>query len=285
MITYYNCSEADISLAYRAFTVGFSDYIVKMDLSQDLFISRFFGTEGNQLEYSYIAMDEDKPIGLILGGLKRYEGVLTMRCGALAVHPDYRGTGVSSKLFELHKAIALACGCKQLFLEVIVGNDRAIQFYKKLGYRKVYDLSYYTLHQPLNLTERNVEGLAIKPFAFDSFAHFVRDLRIEHINWQNDLDYMKRSENNTYAAAYMDDRFIGTVCMSDSGKVSFLYVDADYRHQGIAASMLAKLVEEKQPERISISFPNNHQLEGFLRSQGFERNQLEQFEMYCFCER
>ncbi|MEW9106566.1 GNAT family N-acetyltransferase [Paenibacillus sp.] len=284
MITYHNCSEVDISLAYRAFTVGFSDYIVKMDHSQDLFISRFFGAEGNQLEYSYIAMDEDKPIGLILGGLKWYEGVLTMRCGTLAVHPDYRGTGVSSKLFELHKANALACECKQLFLEVIVGNNRAIQFYKKLGYRKVYDLRYYTLHQPLRLTERKVEGLVIKPIAFDSFEHYVQNLRIEHINWQNDLDYMKRSENNTYAVAYLDDMIIGTVCMSDSGKVSFLYVDAGYRHQGIATSMLAKLVEEKQPERLSISFPNNHQLEGFLRSQRFEKNQLEQFEMYCFCE-
>lgn len=132
MITYHNCSEVDISLAYRAFTVGFSDYIVKMDHSQDLFISRFFGAEGNQLEYSYIAMDEDKPIGLILGGLKRYEGVLTMRCGTLAVHPDYRGTGVSSKLFELHKANALACECKQLFLEVLWETTGQFNFIRSL---------------------------------------------------------------------------------------------------------------------------------------------------------
>ena len=50
-----------------------------------------------------------------------------MRCGTLAVHPNYRGVGVSQKLFELHKE-ALQNECKQLFLEVIVGNDRAIRF-------------------------------------------------------------------------------------------------------------------------------------------------------------
>ncbi|HDR7489227.1 TPA: GNAT family N-acetyltransferase, partial [Bacillus pacificus] len=141
MIQYKRCSEVNIDLVYGAFRDGFSDYIIKMEVSKEDFIKRFFGAEGNSLEHSFLALDGDKPVGVILSGIKVYESIKTMRCGTLAVHPNYRGIGVSQKLFELHKEEAIQNECKQLFLEVIVGNDRAIRFYNKLGYEKVYDLS------------------------------------------------------------------------------------------------------------------------------------------------
>lgn len=280
MVKYLACSKVDISNIYEAFTVGFSDYIVNMEISEEMFKTRFFGVEGNQLENSYIAMDGERPVGLILGGLKRYEGILTMRCGALAIHPDYRGIGVSAKLFELHKARAVECGCGQLFLEVIVGNDRAIQFYKKKGYSKVYDLSYFTLNHPASMLGRNVEGHEIKPVPYECFERHVHNWRIPHINWQNDLDYMRLSDTNNYVAAYKDDKVIASLCMNDSGKVSFLYVDVEYRNQGIATDMLLTMIREKQPERVSVSFANNHYLEGFVSKHGFNRNETEQYEMY-----
>lgn len=145
MIQYKRCSEVSIDLVYEAFKDGFSDYIIKMEVSIEDFIKRFFGPEGNSLKHSFLALDGNKSVGVILGGIKDYEKIKTMRCGTLAVHPNYRGIGVSQKLFELHKEEALQNECKQLFLEVIVGNDRAIHFYTKLGYEKVYDLSYLSL--------------------------------------------------------------------------------------------------------------------------------------------
>lgn len=137
MVHYKTCTEADIDWMYEAFQVGFSDYIIKMDISKEDFIKRFLGIEGNRLEHSFIALNEHEPIGIIMGGIKDYEGIKTMRCGTLAIHPDFRGKGVSHKLFELHKEEAIQNGCQQLFLEVIVGNDRVIQFYNKLGYEKI----------------------------------------------------------------------------------------------------------------------------------------------------
>src|SRR5690554_1531318 len=102
MIRYYNCKDIDSDKIYEAFSVGFSDYIVKMDISKEDFFRLFFGTEGNDVNYSFIALDKDKPIGLILGGIKNYEGTKTIRCGALCVDPDYRGKGISHELFRLH---------------------------------------------------------------------------------------------------------------------------------------------------------------------------------------
>src|SRR5690554_4477018 len=148
MISYKRCIEVSEDVIFQAFQIGFSDYIIKFDMPKDFFMKRFFGPEGNSLEYSVIALDGDKPVGLNLGGIKIYEGIKTLRCGALCIHPDYRGTEVGKKLFELHKEIAMENDCKQMFLEVIVGNDRAINFYKKKGYAKVYDIVYYSHNNP-----------------------------------------------------------------------------------------------------------------------------------------
>lgn len=280
MFHYKKCSEADIDLVYEAFRDGFSDYIIKMEVSKEDFIKRFFGPEGNKLEHSYIALDENKPIGVILGGIKEYESIKTMRCGTLAVHPDYRGGGVSHKLFEFHKEEAIKNGCQQLFLEVIVGNDRAIQFYTKLGYEKVYDLSYYNLRDTSILTSKSVQNIEIKQIKFGEFQNDIQKWLNFHINWQNDIDYIERTENNTYYGAYINDDLKGCICVSDNGKINLLFVDKKYRRIRVATSLLQTVSKELQLSSLSIGFPNNGLLEGFVKKCGFEKSSLAQYEMY-----
>ena len=67
------------------------------------FYTTFLGPEGNLLEHSFLALEEGKPAGVILGGIKDYESIKTMRCGTLAVHPNYRGIGVSQNYLNCIK--------------------------------------------------------------------------------------------------------------------------------------------------------------------------------------
>lgn len=280
MIHYKKCTEVELASIYEAFQVGFSDYIIKMDISKEDFIKRFLGSEGNKLENSFVALNENKAIGIILGGIKVYEGIQTMRCGALAIHPKFRGENVSNKLFELHKEEALRNGCKQLFLEVIVGNDRAIQFYRKLGYEKVYDLSYYNLNDLSKLITNKVEGMEVKKIQFDEFRNGIQDWLHFHINWQNDIDYMEKAENNTYYGAYFKKKLTGCICVGTNGKINFLFVDKKFRGKGVASFLLQTVSKELQLSTLSIGFPNNSLLEGFLKKQSFIKNTLAQYEMY-----
>ncbi|MGR3778452.1 GNAT family N-acetyltransferase [Bacillus paramycoides] len=279
MVQYKRCSEVSIDLVYEAFKDGFSDYIIKMDVSKEDFIKRFFGPEGNSLEHSFLALDGDKSVGVILGGIKIYESIKTMRCGTLAVHPSYRGVGISQKLFELHKEEAIQHKCKQLFLEVIVGNDRAINFYNKLGYEKVYDLSYYSLNDFTIITNKDFKNIEIKQLKFQKFKVEIQKWLNFHINWQNDIDYIEKT-NNTYYSTYVDNDLKGSICVNEQGKISFIFVDKDYRNIGIATRLLQVASEELKLSSISIGFPNNSLLEGYLRKSGFEKNSLAQYEMY-----
>ncbi|QBJ68269.1 GNAT family N-acetyltransferase [Bacillus anthracis] len=279
MIQYKRCSEINIDLVYEAFRDGFSDYIIKMEASKEDFIKRFFGAEGNSLEHSFLSLDGDKPVGVILGGIKIYENIKTMRCGTLAVHPNYRGVGVSQKLFELHKDEAIQNGCKQLFLEVIVGNDRAIRFYNKLGYEKVYDLSYYNLKDMTKIMLKECKGIEVKQLEFAAFKVEIQKWLHFHINWQNDMDYIEKT-NHTFYGAYVDNDLKGSICINEQGKISFIFIDKEYRNRGIGSKLLQVARDELNLESLLISFPNNSLLEGFVKKTGFEKNSLAQYEMY-----
>lgn len=279
-IKYFRCSEVDIDLAYKAFSVGFSDYIVKLDLPKEQFIANFFGPEGNDLEYSFVAIHENEAVGVILGGIKVYENIKTMRCGTLAISPNYRGKGVSQKLFDLHKEEAEKQGCKQLFLEVIVGNDRAINFYKKLGYEKIYDISYFSKKDLSDFTQLNPTPESnINRIEFDSFSQIVNKWNY-HINWQNDVEFLEKAPNVSYFEARVGNEIVGAAAILPSGKISFLFVDKNYRNQKIATKLLLTAHSQVDCKAFSTGFPNNSNLEGFLTTLGFNKEKLAQYEMY-----
>lgn len=277
MISYKKCSEVDLHLVYEAFQAGFADYIIKTTIGWEQFYNAFFEREGNRLDYSFIAMDNERPVGIIFGGLKNYEGTLTLRCGALCVSPEYRGLGVSRELFELHRALAAKLGCKQLFLEVIVGNDRAISFYKKLGYHKIYDLQYFALSSACDIFNNcNYEVIEL---GWEQISRLAAGIDT-HINWQNGIDYAKGVDGVKNYGIYEEDTLVSALCIAKSGKIFFLYTSPAFRHQGKASALLSHAVGSLKLDSLHISFPNNAALESFVRKKGFSKNELSQYEMY-----
>lgn len=280
MITYKKCSEVDIDLVYEAFKNGFSDYIIKLEMPKEIFVSRFFCTEGNSLEQSFIALDIDKPIGLVLGGIKIYEGVKTMRCGTLAVTPDYRGKDISTKLMELHKEEAKIQRCKQLFLEVIFGNDRAINFYKKLNYEKIYNLNYFSLESLKGLSSNAKLSLHIKKSNIEELKLVREKVRDVHINWQNDIEFIEKSQGQVTLGAYINEKLAGIISANKNSRINFIWVENALRHSGIGTSLIIKAVERLNISKISIGIPNNASIQGFVNKIGFKQDDVSQYEMY-----
>ena len=56
MVIYDYCNNVDFEKVYEAFKVGFSDYMIKTEISKNDFLDYFFGPEGNKLETSFIAL-------------------------------------------------------------------------------------------------------------------------------------------------------------------------------------------------------------------------------------
>lgn len=280
MISYKKCSEVKIDLIQDAFQIGFSDYMIKIQMSKELFISRFFNTEGNSLDKSFIAVDENRSIGIVLGGIKTYEGIKTMRCGTLASAPEYRGKGISQRLMELHKEEAIKQQCKQLFLEVIVGNDRAINFYKKLGYKKIFDLTYFSLNELNALDKTNKLRVNIKQTDIDELKLVREKIKDIHINWQSDIEYIEKSKGQITLGAYINEKIAGVISINENTRINFLWVENGLRHNGIGTNLIAKAVKELNLSKVTIGFPNNASIQGFIKHIGFRRDDIAQYEMY-----
>ena len=274
MIQYINCSEADKDQIFQAFKEGFSDYIIKIEPTIDFFYDHFFGAEGNDLKYSWLALDETKPVGLVLGGIRTFDGLKTIRCGTMCVIPDYRGKGISSELLKLHEQTGRDNYCKQMFLECIVGNDRALRFYEKNGYRKVFDLSYFAI-EDFNRFKQTSDKSIVK-ITMEELKSLRETIDI-HINWQNEIDYIKKNDSLLYGIK-KDGQLLAAIVIKGN-LIQFLYVLKKFRNMGNAQKLMSKALKANK-NKMTASFPNNSSLEGFYRHLGFNKEKISQVEMY-----
>ncbi len=274
MIKYLRCNEIKKDTVYDIFKAGFSDYMIKLDMPKEIFFARFFGPEGNKMEYSYIAMDGINPIGLVLGGIRIFDGLKTLRCGTMCVLPEYRGLGISSKLMDLHESVAKENDCDQMFLECLTNNDRAMKFYEKNNYSTVYDLNYYS-SDDLDFLQ-DVTGDCVEEITFDEFKNYRYSLDI-HMNWQNEVDYIKDNDSDIYGIKESNKLIAAIVVKNNS--IQFIHVNESYRKQGLGRSLIKKSLND-QVGKIGVSFSSSVKVESYFLSLGFKENILSQKEMY-----
>ncbi|WP_449402772.1 hypothetical protein [Exiguobacterium artemiae] len=60
----------DTETAYLVMKEGFSDYMIPLGLSPEVFQERILERDGNQLEHSFIAYHGERPVAIWLNGLK-----------------------------------------------------------------------------------------------------------------------------------------------------------------------------------------------------------------------
>lgn len=277
---YKNCSEVEQSYIHQAFLNGFSDYSVPMNISLDLFVKRFFGPEGNSVENSFIAFQDDEPVGLVLGGIREFDGYKNLRCGALCVTPEYRGADVGKELFRLFAEQGISQSCERISLEVISDNIRAIRFYEKQGFIKNNKLIYFS-HSLAGgqIKDYSIDGLLMNEVNLSIAVKVRESISTTHINWQNEVDYFQLDSTAHCFAAYAGERLLGTLVLNEEGKIYFLYTEEGERQKGVASSLLSYAISKLDLQKLNINMPDNIDMTEFLHKTGFTKEKIEQFEM------
>jgi len=271
------CSKVSDNIIFDTFKEGFSDYIIKVEMSKKQFIDRFFGPEGNQRKYSCIAYKGDIPVGIILSGIREGLEYKTLRCGGFAVIPSERGSEVSKKLFEYHLNLAKTLDCKQLCLEVIEGNDRAINFYLKNKYKIVYSLFYRSWKTSDKLKLQKQINYNIEITTHDILEKYHKKEN-SYLPWQADFPYFKNIECNYYIIKDNDIILGGLVASGD--KILYLWVDPKYRNQGIATNLINRMVIDNNIDEIQIMHSNNYLINSFCEKHGMTLKEIKQYEMF-----
>lgn len=83
-----------------------------------------------QPEWFLVGLENGRIIGSIMAGYEGHRGWVNY----LAVSPAHRRNGLGRMLMEAAEQVLLAAGCPKVSLQVRVGNDVAVEFYRRLGY-------------------------------------------------------------------------------------------------------------------------------------------------------
>ncbi|HHY77782.1 MAG TPA: GNAT family N-acetyltransferase [Clostridiales bacterium] len=101
-----------------------------------------------------------------------------------------------------------------------------------------------------------------------------------YINWQNDFQYIEKSEGQHNYGVFADNKIIGLLSINEYGRINLLWVDKKYRGKKIATSLLRNAIDELNLTKLGTSFSNNHNLFAFYKKLGFEKENIAQYEMY-----
>lgn len=280
-MNYKRCSEVDRLVIHQAFLSGYADYAIPMNIQIEPFFERFFGSDGNRLENSFIAFQYDEPVGLILGGIRTFDGYRNLRCGTLCVTPEYRGVGVSQALLRLFMQNGIDQHCDRFSLEVLSENSRAIRFYEKQGFKKSNTLIYFSKAMDDNhFKQPMMDNIMIKEVDLSVAKEVRNGILSTHINWQNEVESFMQDKTAHCFAAYVDKQIVGALVITDAGIIYFLYVYEEERHKGIASNLLSHAIDELNLKKLSISMPDNIGMAEFIRKNKFKKDNIEQFEMY-----
>jgi len=80
------------------------------------------------------APEEDDPV---LRPYSELEDPGSLYVSGLAVHAPYRGRGIGSELMDCVDGLALAKGLPRISLICFEGNERALRFYRRRGFREI----------------------------------------------------------------------------------------------------------------------------------------------------
>lgn len=278
-IQYKFLSGIELPTLFATNQAAFSDYLVPMNLTKEQFRNHLV-QNAVDLSMSVGAFEGERLVGYTLNGFGKWNEVQTAYDAGTGVIPEFRKRGIGTAMFEFMLPTLKLMGTKQILLEVLSNNDKAISLYGRLGFVKTRDLSFYEQSEILKpkKDERFLVKQVEKP-DWDSLEEFW-DVKT---SWQFSTESFKRSmAKKKVLGAFVDDECIGySAVFTESGSIPQLAVKREYRRNGIAARLVAEMQKQIAPDK-KLRFSNVDEsledLSAFTDSLGFKKT-LSQFEM------
>jgi len=206
---------------------AFSDYIIPIKSSKEFFLD-FQRSVGGDLSTVLLASDAGKIVGYINPVIDEKEAWI----GGIGVIPQYRASGVGTKLMRSAEDLCRNRGVQSITLEVIEGNDKAQRLYERLGY------SVSRMFLSAEGKPTRFEGFGIQPkVASFSEVLYLHEKSYKDTCWQR----RKRAaviQSAKGAESYkVDGGFVMIRAVETSGFIPFLGVLPEARRRGIGTAL------------------------------------------------
>lgn len=148
MISFKRLNECKLDEVVQAWNEGFAGYFFDASMTVDMFLNRLV-LEGLSPLLSIVAYDGDRPVGIVLSGIRQIRDCKMAWNGGTGVIEEYRGKGVSRALLDHALQLYREENVQLASLEAISKNERAIRLYKGAGYETVDHILYLSADHAL----------------------------------------------------------------------------------------------------------------------------------------
>ena len=270
--------KSDLGAMRRAFNLAFENYFVDMHMDEAAFQQRFLKKEKISFRCSGAFFNEQgEMVAFIFHSKGRTpSGELVAYNAGTGVLPDYRGQGLSSRLYEKLIPRLRKAGIEKMLLEVITENHAAIKSYEKIQFRQQRQLDFYGV-RALKTPSSKREAVTVRwqdKLPFDQFSDW-------NPSWPLIPAHFKaiRRKLNCYGV-YESDQLIGyAVANPKSGRIMYYGVHREYRARGVGAALFERIITDSEKDISLLNIDASDQNSSrFLEKMGLEVK-ISQYEM------
>lgn len=145
IMVYQTLTNIPSSVLLDTFNLAFSDYISPTPpLSMKVFDWKV-QRDGMEKALSAAMFSEEKElVGFMLHARGDWKGKKAVYNGGTGIIPDYRGKGGGKAMYDFILPVLTENGIEGSILECIIGNDRAFNLYKSIGFEVERELICYS---------------------------------------------------------------------------------------------------------------------------------------------
>lgn len=224
----------------QVFNEAFSDYVIPMQMTVTLLQQKMTG-ESIQLDYSAGAFQGDSLCGFILHGRDESNPEVLYN-GGTGVVPTARGRHLIQELYEHFIPAYQKNGVKEILLEVIATNQKAIKAYENAGFQRQRNFLCFKGEIPLKKSTANrvlVQKSNLPEAAvISSFSDQVP-------SWSNSVASVKREKQLTTTwVALHENEIAGYISVFlASRRIRQIGVRKDLRRKGIGTALMQQAAE------------------------------------------
>lgn len=244
----------------------FEGYLVPFTIDGETFASRF-SAEDISLNDSKVWLQDGEPKALALIARRGQ----TSRLAAFAIRPELRGQGYGKRFIQQLLDEARSRGDRQMWLEVIVGNDGGLALYKRMGFVCQQTLAGFHAVGSAPFLPTG-ELLDIDPLLMAK--KMMTDSRLR-LPWLSAPETLYKLPGKAYV---LDDvAYAMVIPHPQQPRLRMLYVDTAARGKGQAKKLLTLLHERFPGLSTAGSVPE--QVAPLYLSCGYRQDPVTQYEM------
>ena len=235
--------KTDFDTLFTAFNTAFRDYEMQVNKHE---LSVMLQRRGFNAELSFGAFEDEKLVSFTFNGTGFFNGIKTAYDTGTGTLEEYRGRGLATQIFEYSLPFLKQNGIRQYLLEVLQHNTKAINVYKKLGFKVSREFSYFVQDADNVLVSEHILPSEYKIQEIDLSRKEEMVLLWDFFpSWQNSFEAILRRPDDFIILGVFDDTRLAGYGILDpnSGDITQIAVSKDYCRQGIGSGIFNELLK------------------------------------------